>query len=127
MPETEAFITVKDLIEGFRHTLSFTLINHSKSDIGKISKSILDKIDKAIVSTTSVNQWKNTSDVIKCFKSIPDKRVSSFVNFDVENFYPWISMKLFTDSIKYAKNVIEISDKDIAIIMQARKTLLFHN
>ena len=124
MQETEAFITVKDHKEGFPHTLSLRFINPSKSDIGKISKSILDKINKAIVSTTSVNQWKNTS---KWFKNIPEKRVSSFVNFDVENFYPLISIKLFTDSIKYAKNLIEITDQDLAIIMQTRKTLLFQN
>ena len=116
MEETEAFITVKDHKDGFPHTLSFRLINPFKSDIGKISKSILDRITKAIVSTASVNQWRNTSDVIKWFKSIPNKRVSS---------YPSISMKLFTDSIKYAKNLIEITGQDLAIIMQARKTLLF--
>ena len=127
MQETEAFITVKDHKEGFPHTLSFRLINPSKSDIGKINKSILDKINKAIVSKTSVNQWKNTSDVVKWFKNIPEKRVSSFVNFDVENFYPSILIKLFTDSIKYAKNLIEITDQNLAIIMQARKTLLFQN
>ena len=127
MQETEAFITVKDHKEGFPHTLSFRLINPSKSDIGKISKSILDKINKAIVSTTSVNHWKNTSDVIKWFKSSPGKRVPSFVNFDVENFYPSISVKLFTDSTKYAKNLIEITDQDLAITIKARKTLLFQN
>ena len=125
MQETEVFVTVKDHKEGFPHTLLFRLINPSKSDIGKISKSILDKINKAIVSTTSVNQWKNTADVVKWFENVPQKRVSSFVNFDVENFYPSTSMKLFTDSIKYAKNLIEITDQDLAIIMQARKTLLF--
>ena len=92
-----------------------------------MSKSVLDKIDKAIVSTTNVNQRRNTSDVIKWFKSIPHKRVSSFVNFNVENFRPLISVKLFADSIKYAKNVTGISDQDIAIIMQVRKTLLFQN
>ena len=73
-----------------------------------------------MVSTTSVNQWRNTSDIIKWFKSIPDKRVSSFVNFDVGNFYPLVSIKFFTDSIKYAKNVIEITDQDIAIIIQEK-------
>ena len=73
MQETEASITVKDHKEGFPHTLSFRLINPSKSDIGKISKSILDKINKAIVSTTSVNQWKNTSDVVKWLKIFPTK------------------------------------------------------
>ena len=53
--------------------------------------------------------------------------MSSFISFDVENFYPSISIKLFIDPIKYAKNTIEISDQDIAITMQARKTLLFQN
>ena len=127
LQETEAFITIKDHKEGFPHTLSFRLINPSKSDVGKISKSILDKINKAIVSTTSVNQWKNTSDVAKWFKNIPEKRVSSFVNFDVANFHLSISMKLFKDLIKYAKNMTEITDQDLEVIMQARKTLLFQN
>ena len=42
MQETEAFITVKDHKENFPHTLSFTLINPSISDIGKISKTVID-------------------------------------------------------------------------------------
>ena len=125
MQATEAFINVKEKKQGFPHTLWCRLVNPSKSDIGKISKSILDKINKEILSTTTVNQWRNNSDVIKRFKSIPEKRMSSFISFNVENFYPSISIKLFTDPIKYAKNVVEISDQDIAITMQARKTLLF--
>ena len=34
-------------------------------------------------------------------------------------------MKLFTDSIEYAKNFMKITDQDLEIILQARKTLLF--
>ena len=45
MQATEAFITVKDKKQGFPHTLWCRLVNPSKSDIGKISKSILDKIN----------------------------------------------------------------------------------
>ena len=44
MQETEAFITIKDHKEGFPHSLSCRLINPSKTDIGKISKCILDSI-----------------------------------------------------------------------------------
>ena len=44
--------------------------------------------------------------------------------FDVENFYPSISMKLFTDSVKYAKNLIEITNQDLAFLIQATKSLL---
>ena len=45
MEETEAYITVKDHKEGFPHKLSFRLMNPSKSDIDKISKNLLDKIN----------------------------------------------------------------------------------
>ena len=85
MQESETFIAVKEQ-KGFSHTLSFSFINPSKSDIGKISKSILDTINKAVLSTISVNQWKNTSDFIKWFNSIHTKKVSSFVNFNIKNF-----------------------------------------
>ena len=42
MQETEAFRTIKDHKEGFPHSLSFRVINPSKTDIGKISKCILE-------------------------------------------------------------------------------------
>ena len=125
MQENEAFITLKDHKEGFPHRLSFRLINPTKSEIGKISKTLLDKINVSIKSTTKVNQWKNTSDVLTWFDNITNKRNASFINFDVESFYPSISMKLFTESINFAKSIIDISDQDLSIIMQARKTLLF--
>ena len=56
LQETEAFILVKDLKEGFPNSPSFRLINPSKSEIGKISKHILDKINKSLLSSTKVNQ-----------------------------------------------------------------------
>ena len=67
--ETEAFILVKDHKEGFPNSPSFRLINPSKSEIGKISKHILDKINKSLLSNTKVNQWKNTSDAISWLKT----------------------------------------------------------
>ena len=58
MQESESYITVKDHKEDFPHKVSCRLINPSKSDIGKISKHILDKINQKIRSVTEVNQWK---------------------------------------------------------------------
>ena len=55
LQETEAFISVKDHKEGFPNSPSFRLINPSKSEIGKISKHILDKINKSLLSNTKVN------------------------------------------------------------------------
>ena len=41
--------------------------------------------------------------------------------FDVENFYPSISSNLFKESVE----LIQISDDDLSIIIQAKKILLF--
>ena len=73
MQETKAFLTIKDHKEGFPHTLSFRLINPSKSDIGKISKSLLDSINENILKQTNVNQWRNTLQGITWFKNIKSK------------------------------------------------------
>ena len=62
--ETEAYITVKDHKDGFPHKLSFCLIKPFKSDIGKISKKLLEKIKKIVILNTNVNQSKNTTTVI---------------------------------------------------------------
>ena len=123
MQETEAFLTIKDHKEGFPHTLSFRLINPSKSDIGKISKSLLGTINENILKQFNVNQWKNIAQVITWFKNVKSKITSSFVNFDIENFYPSISIDLFTDAISYAKTITNINDDQLSIIMQSRKPL----
>ena len=73
MEETEAYITVKDYKEGFPHKLPFRLINPSKSDIGKISKKLLDKTNKILILNTIVNQWKNSTPVIDWFKNMAIK------------------------------------------------------
>ena len=44
MYENESYITIKNHKEDFANKISCMLINPSKSDIGKISKTILDKI-----------------------------------------------------------------------------------
>ena len=43
--ESEAYITVQDYKKGFPNNPPFRIINQSKSDIGRISKNILDKIN----------------------------------------------------------------------------------
>ena len=107
--------------------MSFRLINPSKSDIGKISKKLLDKINKILIRNSKVNQWKNITTVIDWFKNVTNKKQCSFIQFDLENFYPSLSLNLFNEAIQYATTIMEISDSDKAIIKHSRKTLLFHN
>ena len=69
LQKQDAYITVKDHEESFPQNPSFRLINPSKSYIGKVSKSILDRMNKEITSSVQVNQWKNSSTVIKWFRN----------------------------------------------------------
>ena len=119
------FITVKYHQGTFPNFSTVRLINPSKSKIRKISKSILDKINNALVEKTKVNQWKNSANTIKWFKNIPNKKASSFVNFDVEHFYPPTSEKLLADTISYAKSLINVTEGEYSIIMHSRKMRLF--
>ena len=64
MRETEGYITIKDHKEQLPNKISCCFINPSKSSIGKISKAILDIINKnVVVRSTKINQWKNISNV----------------------------------------------------------------
>ena len=47
--------------------------------------------------------------------------------FDVENFNPSISLELFNNTIKFASEKCTISENDLSIIMQSRKTLLLND
>ena len=127
MQNGEAYITVKDHKENFPEKVAFRLINPSKSEIGKLSKKLLDGINKELRAKVDVNQWKNTSEVINWFNNIRNKNECSFVCFDIENFYPSISPELLDKSIQFAKEHTNISADDLYIILQSRKTLLFHN
>ena len=126
MQKTEVLILGKDNKEGFPNSPSFRLINPSKSKLGKISKHVLDKINKSLLSNAKLNKLKNTSDATSWLRNINNKKQSSFVNFDVENFYPSISEKLI-DAINFAKLSKNIKEQNLSIIMQSRKTLLFQN
>ena len=87
----------------------------------------MDTINSNIIKESKVNQWKNTSEVITWFKNIKKKNKTSFINFEVENFYSSISIELFTEAINYAKSITSIDDEQLSIIMQSRRTLLFYD
>ena len=74
LAEKPAFITIKDHKDNFTSRLQWSLINPSKSEIGIVSKQILDRINMDAIKHTSAIQWKNTGAVINWFNSIPNKQ-----------------------------------------------------
>ena len=73
-----------------------------------------------------LKQWKNTQSVIDWYINIRGKRNSSFADFDIENFYPSITLELLNNAIKFASQKCTHSENDLSITMQSRQTLLFY-
>ena len=69
----EALVTLKDHKPNFSDHPTCHLINPWKSEIGVISKRILDDINASVISSTKINQWKNTASVLKWFNSLNNK------------------------------------------------------
>ena len=61
---TPAFITIKDHNENFRSSHLCRLTNPSKSELGKVSKTISEKVNATLVDSPKINQWKDTDNVI---------------------------------------------------------------
>ena len=125
MAKRQAFMSLKDHKPNFQQKPTCRLINPAKTELGRVSKQIVERINDEIRSKTQLNQWKNSKSVIEWFNNIPNKDKYSFITFDIDNFYPSISEDLLNKAIDYARQFTEISEQDINTIMHARKSLLF--
>ena len=123
LPEKPAFITLKDHKPNFSTNPKCKLINPTKSNLGKVSKHILDNVNISICQSTGLQQWHNTTAVIAWFNNFPSKEKCKFLSFNVIDFYPSISEQLLTDTIDFARQFIEINDDEVSIIFHCRKSL----
>ena len=91
-----AFITIKDHKPNFPERLSFRLINPAKSQVGKISKIILERLNKEIREKLCLNQWKSSNETLDWYKNVCLNNTNGlkFIQCDIANFYPSISEKL---------------------------------
>ena len=69
--------------------------------------------------------WKNTDEVVKWFSNLKQKHKLSFVQFDVENFYPSITLELIEKALAYASQFVDITPEDREVILQSKKSTLY--
>ena len=120
------FITLNDHKPNFLNNPRVRLLNPAKNEIGRISKSILDRINTSLRNLIKVNRWKDTREVIEWFKNITNKQKHKFIVFEIKDFYPTITKDLLTKCLKFVEEKVQISDYDTKIIYHARKSLLFN-
>ena len=127
MAKQQCFVTIKDHKLNFRTNPKYRLLNPTKSELGKLSKYILQTINTELRNKIKVNQWQNSSEVIEWFKSIPNKKECVFTVFDIQEFYPSITEDLLKQAILFAQNSINIPPKSIDVIFHSHKSLFYHN
>ena len=122
---SQAFVLLKDHKPNFATNLPCRLINPAKSDVGRVSKKILEKLTAHLRTSSSVNQWRSTGEVISWFKTNCTPGHVQFLQFDIESFYPSISENLLDRALQFAQEHINISEEDIDTIKHSRLSLLF--
>lgn len=124
--KSEPFITLKDHKPNFNNNPSCRLINPCKSEIGKISKKLLETINSNVIKKTNLNQWKNTDEVLSWYKKTDGKQKSSFICFDICDFYPSITEELLINALEFASKYAVISDEDKHTILHSKRAMLFN-
>ena len=92
--ETPSFISLKDHKENFSANPKCRLINSAKSNLGKVSKSIFEKVLSEIRNETGVNLWKSTSEVISWCKGFKNLNKARFLKFGFIEYYSSITPDL---------------------------------
>ena len=124
--ESPAFISLKDHKTDFRTNPRCRLINPAKSQIGNISKTILQNLNKSVREATGQEQWQSTKQVLQWFTNIDQKKDRYFLQFDIVDFYPSITVDLLNKALKFTEEQgFPLTKQQKDIVMNARKSLLF--
>ena len=87
-------ISLKDHKGDFETRPSVRLIVPSKSDLGIMSKVILDRILPKLREKIRLVQWRNTDSVVDWFRRLGNKANTKFIQFDIDRYYPSITYGL---------------------------------
>ena len=72
-------MTIKDHKSDFKRNAECRLINPAKTQIGKVSKIIVQDICASLRPALNINQWRSTQDCIKWFNDYDKDGKCSFI------------------------------------------------
>ena len=119
-----SFLTIKDHKEDFPTKVSYRLINPAKSNIGSITKTILQRVNKNIKEVTEVNLWRNTKEAIDWFKNLENKSNLCFLKFDIDSYFPSISKELLQKALDFVLEYDYLTDTERDLIIHCRRSVL---
>ena len=123
----DCYLLLKDHKPDFINKIAVRLINPTRTEIGKISKTILERCNKQITNKLQLQQWISTKDAIDWFNRIDNKQKAAFVQFDITDFYPSITEEILETAMDFAQTYSDLNEDDWEIIKHCRKTLVCNN
>ena len=120
------FITIKDHKSDFKTNSECRLINPVKTQIGRVSKIIVQEICDSLRLALNINQWRSTKDCIKRFEEYEKNDRCSFIKYDIREFYPSITERTLDRALNLAKEYMVIPLDKVEIIKHCCKTLLYY-
>ena len=125
--ESTAYITIKDHKEDFMNKPKCRLINPAKSQIGNVSKQLLEKLNTDIRESSGLQQWRSTADVLSWFRNIQNKTKQKFLQLDIVEFYPSINEALLEKAFRFADTTLPLPvDKQTRdIVKHSRQSFLY--
>ena len=121
--KNEAYILFKDHKPNFENKLQIRLINPSKTELGRISKNIIQNIVTNVKKANHSNLWRNSYETIEWFRRIKNKSKATFMQFDID-LYPSMTKNILIDSINYASKYVNVTNEQYEIILACRKTVI---
>ena len=82
----------------------------------------MQRITSRILSNPKYNLLKDSLDIIDWFKNIKNKKRSTFIQFDIIEFYLSFTRELLLKSLNHAREYTDITDEEIEIILACRKS-----
>ena len=121
----QAVITVKDHKPDYMNHTQTRLINPTKSHLGRVGKVKLEELNNKLRSKAALIQWRNTDSTISWFKALESKQTLSFLQFDIDSYYPSITPELLIRALDWASDLVPISQADRELFHQTKDSLLF--
>ena len=125
--EKSAYILFKDHKKNFLDFKQVRLINPTKTELGLVCKDLIQRITSRLLSGPKYNLWKNSMNIIDSYKNIRNKKRSTFVQFDILEFYPSITRELLLKYLNHAKEYTDITDEEVEFNLACGKSVLSDN
>ena len=81
-----AYILFKDNKQNFQDKKQTRQINPTKTELGLVSKDLIQRFTSRLLRSPKYNLWKNSMDTIDWFKNIKNEKRFIFIQFDIIEF-----------------------------------------